>query len=195
MKASKRARPVKRTAAPIDEGTWVRAAVDALKAGGVAALSVEALARKLGVTKGSFYWHFDSREELLRAALERWEQSIGRDLDRLTQIQEPLPRLTRMFQEATEKIEDSLFMAVSGASDNPVVKEFILRISDRQMGFTRQALAELGFPEELARMRSFLAYALYVGILHMARNEPTVLPPLSERLAHVEQAVSLVVRP
>jgi len=195
MKASKRARPVKRTAAPIDEGTWVRAAVDALKAGGVAALSVEALARKLGVTKGSFYWHFDSREELLRAALERWEQSIGRDLDRLTQIQEPLPRLTRMFQEATEKIEDSLFMAVSGSSDHPVVKEFILRISDRQMGFTRKALAELGFPEELARMRSFLAYALYVGILHMARNEPTVLPPLSERLAHVEQAVSLVVRP
>ncbi len=195
MKSSKRARPVKRTAAPIDASTWVRAAVDALKAGGVAALSVEALARKLGVTKGSFYWHFDSREELLRAALERWELSIGRDLDRLMQINEPLPRLTRMFQEATEKIEDSLFMAVSGSSDNPVVKEFILRISDRQMGFTRQTLAELGFPEELARMRSFLAYALYVGILHMARNEPTVLPPLSERLAHVEQAVSLVVRP
>lgn len=191
----KRARPARRAAVPIDAGTWVRAALEAIKAGGVAAVSVEALARTLGVTKGSFYWHFQSREALLKAALERWEQGVTRDLSRLREIREPLPRLTQMFHEAAERLDDSLYMAVSGASDHPVVRSFLLRISEQQMGFTREALAELGFSEELARMRAFLAYSLYVGILHMARNEPSQLPPRHQLRAHAEQAVSLVVRP
>ena len=53
---------------------WERAALDALAECGVSAVAVESLARRLGVTKGSFYWHFSSREALLTAALERWER-------------------------------------------------------------------------------------------------------------------------
>lgn len=52
---------------------WVRAALFAIADGGAAAVAVEPLAARLGATKGSFYWHFRSREQLIAEALEFWE--------------------------------------------------------------------------------------------------------------------------
>ena len=40
---------------------WARAALEAIAEDGVTAVAVEPLARSLGVTKGSFYWHFANR--------------------------------------------------------------------------------------------------------------------------------------
>src|SRR4029078_4672955 len=52
---------------------WEQAALDVIAEQGVSAGTVEEPARQLRVTKGSFYWHFPTREALLKAALERWE--------------------------------------------------------------------------------------------------------------------------
>jgi AcrR family transcriptional regulator len=52
---------------------WLKAARLALLRGGVEAVRVEKLARALRVTKGSFYWHFKDREELLDLLLREWE--------------------------------------------------------------------------------------------------------------------------
>src|SRR5690348_18444965 len=59
---------------------WERGALEMIAQEGVGALAVEALARRLGVTKGSFYWHFKNREALLQAALNRWEVDDTREL-------------------------------------------------------------------------------------------------------------------
>src|SRR5687768_16979730 len=53
---------------------WTEAALDALAGTGLAAVAVDPLARRLGATKGSFYWHFANRDELIDATLERWER-------------------------------------------------------------------------------------------------------------------------
>ena len=54
---------------------WEEAALATLAESGLGTVAVESLARRLGVTKGSFYWHFATREALIKAALERWEKS------------------------------------------------------------------------------------------------------------------------
>jgi AcrR family transcriptional regulator len=54
---------------------WVQAALDAIAEGGLAAVAVVPLAKQLGATKGSFYWHFANRGALVEAALADWEQS------------------------------------------------------------------------------------------------------------------------
>src|SRR5690606_7033358 len=59
--------------ARLSAADWAQAALDVIAEQGVSAVAVEPLARRLGVTKGSFYWHFPSRDALLQAALERWE--------------------------------------------------------------------------------------------------------------------------
>ncbi len=51
---------------------WVEAAWETLGEAGVDGVRVEGLARKLGVTKGSFYWHFKNRRDLIDALFERW---------------------------------------------------------------------------------------------------------------------------
>lgn len=51
---------------------WIEAAVDVLTQDGIEAVQITALARRLNVTRGSFYWHFESREALLEALLREW---------------------------------------------------------------------------------------------------------------------------
>jgi AcrR family transcriptional regulator len=64
----------------LGRGDWLKAARMALLQGGVEAVRVEKLARNLHVTKGSFYWHFRDREELLEALLREWEVELMQDL-------------------------------------------------------------------------------------------------------------------
>ena len=59
---------------------WLRAARLALLKGGVQAVRVERLSRDLHVTKGSFYWHFKDREELLALLLREWEEELQKDI-------------------------------------------------------------------------------------------------------------------
>jgi AcrR family transcriptional regulator len=59
---------------------WLRAARLALLKGGVQAVRVERLSRDLHVTKGSFYWHFKDREELLDLLLREWEEELRQEI-------------------------------------------------------------------------------------------------------------------
>src|SRR5688572_15346797 len=65
---------------PLGPSDWTEAALAALARGGLPAVAVEPLAKSLGTTKGSFYWHFADRNALLEATLELWER---RDTDRV----------------------------------------------------------------------------------------------------------------
>ncbi|MGB9368496.1 MAG: helix-turn-helix domain-containing protein, partial [Xanthobacteraceae bacterium] len=58
----------------LDAGAWIAAGFDALADGGIDAVRVEPLAKALGITKGSFYWHFADRRALLDAMLESWAE-------------------------------------------------------------------------------------------------------------------------
>jgi AcrR family transcriptional regulator len=71
------ARPRKNSVPPPQNGrlsreAWISAALDALIRHGVERVKVLPLARALGVTRGSFYWHFADRAELLEALLDLW---------------------------------------------------------------------------------------------------------------------------
>ena len=64
----------------LNRDDWLKAARLALLTGGVEAVRVEKLARNLSVTKGSFYWHFKDREELLDLLLREWEEELLKDI-------------------------------------------------------------------------------------------------------------------
>ena len=51
---------------------WVDAALNLLIEGGIGAVSVDQLASRLNITRGSFYHHFTDRNELLRVLLDYW---------------------------------------------------------------------------------------------------------------------------
>ena len=76
---------------------WELGALDMIADLGLAAVAVEPLAKRLGVTKGSFYWHFSSRDALIEATLKRWGEDdssdvISRVLNLLTGQTEAAPK-------------------------------------------------------------------------------------------------------
>ena len=77
---------------------WLRAARLALLRRGPHGVRVEALARSLGVTKGSFYWHFKDRRELLEALLREWEDEAQLLTDAL-RTANPLAALPAIVKE------------------------------------------------------------------------------------------------
>jgi AcrR family transcriptional regulator len=60
---------------------WVEGAILFLSQHSVGSLRLDLLVAQMGVTKGSFYWHFASREALLDAVLESWQTRMTRDIE------------------------------------------------------------------------------------------------------------------
>lgn len=61
--------------ASLDREAWIDFALQVLPEEGVDGLRIEVLARRLNVTKGSFYWHFKDRQALLNALITHWRDA------------------------------------------------------------------------------------------------------------------------
>jgi AcrR family transcriptional regulator len=149
---------------------WAQGALDLIAEQGVAAVAVEPLARRLGVTKGSFYWHFPSREALLRAALERWEQrELEEVFAQLEGIEDPRIRLEQLFRlVGTQTASHSIYSELLKAMDHVVVQPVMQRVSARRLDWLTLAYRQVGLPRTEAQHRARLTYAAYVGFLQLA---------------------------
>lgn len=185
-----------RTHTRLSAADWERGALEMLAEEGVGALAVEALARRLGVTKGSFYWHFKNREALLQAALNRWEaddegelqQHIGAAGDH------PRERLGALFRWVSGEAQaHRIYAALLQALDHPLVQPTMTRVSQRRMDFLEAAFREAGLESATARHRARLTYAAYVGFLQL--NLTLELPHLSHEQyeAYVEHVIATLV--
>ncbi|HET6632976.1 MAG TPA: helix-turn-helix domain-containing protein [Rhodanobacteraceae bacterium] len=160
-------------------GNWEQATLALIAEEGVGAVAVETLARRLGVTKGSFYWHFRSRQALLQAALERWEhQDEARVLAQIEPIVDPRRRLRALFEVVARELQSHrVYAALLKALDHPAVLPLMARVSQRRMQFLAAAYREAGLEGEVAEHRARLTYAAYVGFLQI--NMTLGLPRLS----------------
>jgi AcrR family transcriptional regulator len=148
---------------------WALAALELIAEQGVAAVAVEPLARRLGVTKGSFYWHFPSREALLVAALERWEKVEQEEVfGQLEAIPHPGQRLRALFDlVAHEARSHIIYSELLKALDHPVVRPVIERVSARRLEYLTASFRQAGLNRADAQHRARLAYAAYVGFLQL----------------------------
>jgi AcrR family transcriptional regulator len=150
---------------------WTSAALDALASGGVAAVTMERLADTLGATRGSFYWHFEDRNELIEVALEEWEREHTTELiPRAEAISDPAERLSFLFREAYERPADPLETALAWNADEPLVAPAVARVTRIRLAFLYRIFTELGLPDDEATDRAWLAYAFYAGHHQLGRN-------------------------
>jgi AcrR family transcriptional regulator len=149
---------------------WALAALDVIAEQGLAAVAVEPLARRLGVTKGSFYWHFPSREALLVAALERWE-AIEQEtvFGKLEAIPDPRSRLRALFQLVAHELKPHIiYSELLKALDHPVVQPVLHRVSQQRLDYLAASFRQAGLPRVDAQNRARLTYAAYVGFLQLS---------------------------
>jgi AcrR family transcriptional regulator len=147
---------------------WIEAALAALAEGGVAAIAVEPLAARLGVTKGSFYWHFRDRDELLSAALQEWER-VGTEqlIERLDAIPDPRKRLGEWASRVLGADKAQL-VALHAAADHPVVGPVLRRVTERRINYLADVLSDAGVPPAAARRRARLLYSADLGLYQIA---------------------------
>lgn len=174
---------------------WAQSALDAIAEQGVAAVAVEPLARRLGVTKGSFYWHFPSREALLQAALERWERFEHDNVfGMLESVPDPHQRLRELFRfVAHEPRSHLIYGALVNALDHPQVKPVMERVSERRLDYLTTSFRQAGLAGDDARHRARLTYAAYVGFLQMSLQLQQMRPPREEFEAYVEHMMDTLV--
>lgn len=153
----------------LSSGDWQQAALDALSEGGLQNIAIEMIAKRLGVTKGSFYWHFESRDALIGAALDLWEsqeqEQVFGKLDALPDAQSRLKALISLVAHEIKahKIYSELLKAV----DHPLVKPVLERVSKRRIDYLTASFRQAGLPRKVALNRARLTYASYVGFLQL----------------------------
>ncbi len=181
----------------LSAGDWELAALELIEEQGVAAVTVELLARRLGVTKGSFYWHFASRDALLEAALKRWEQldTVG-VIAQVDRIASPRERVVALFRHTSHEIrEHVMFSALLRAMDHPAVQPVMQRVSQRRVAYLSAALRAAGLERTDAAHRAQLAYAAYVGMLQLIMQRMLPRPAHEDFEAYVEHVIDALVPP
>ena len=162
---------------------WAQAALAALIEGGVGAINILSLSRQLGVARGSFYWHFENRAELLQTALELWERRSTHDylvvLDRLDDPRERLDTLIR--RGFADPEAGRMFTALSGAQD-AAVRESLSRALAARLKYVRQTFGQLGYSPRESAQRATLLNELYVGLWQLDRACPFEQQPQRHRL-------------
>ena len=167
--------------ATLSAADWEQEALRVIAEQGVAAVAVEPLARRMGITKGSFYWHFSSRESLLEQALLSWEEHDARNLAAsLGELDCPRDRLISFFRRVSrEGLTHEVYSALCAAADHPQVKPLLDRVAARRMSHIAQAFTELGMDETVAEHRARLTYSVYLGFLQLQRQSQ--VPALSSQ--------------
>jgi AcrR family transcriptional regulator len=150
---------------------WEEAALAALAEGGLGAVAVESLARRLGVTKGSFYWHFPNREALLQAALERWERDDEQKvIAQVEAVADPRERVRELVRQVSQKRPGhAVLAALLKAIDQPSIRPVVERVSQRRLDFVSEAFRRAGFSEAQSANRARLAWSAYVGFVQLAQ--------------------------
>ncbi len=149
---------------------WELAALEMMADEGVASVAVESLARRLGVTKGSFYWHFSNRDALIEAALKRWEVNDTHNvIARVDAIENPKKRLRELFRLTSREMRShKIYAALLKGSDHPVVAPVMDRVSQERMRYLARVFEQSGMEPIPAEHRARLAYSTYIGFLQLA---------------------------
>ena len=155
---------------------WLRAGLDALRKGGVAGVRVERLAADLGITKGSFYWHFRDRGGLLDALLEFWSlEMTDAEFERIQGLRGGLAqRLLALAEDVLEKGMGRYDPAIRAwARSDRKVAAAVGRVDRRRLRALAQLFRENGIGAGEARTRARLFYTFLLG-------EPQVRAPARE---------------
>ncbi len=153
------------TRKPLDRDAWLKKALDTLFSHGIAQVKIEVLARKLKLTKGSFYWHFKNREDLLRSMVDWWRTNQLRFISKLKPGADDPAAVIKAVIDFTQHTDD--------ASHDIAMREFarfnkyaaraVAEVDEQRAGFLASLFRAAGFSEAEATLRARALYFYQVG--------------------------------
>lgn len=175
--AEKRAPATKPERVQLSPEDWIQAAVELLIHRSIDAVRVDVLAKNLNVTRGSFYWHFTDRDDLLTRLLLSWQEE---------QTEQVIARYRKQGVEAAALIHELVELpfhgraAMKGASVELAIRGWARRdemarkvvdvVDAKRLAYLDECFAQLGFPAQEAKSRAFLLYC-YMQSESLFRNQ------------------------
>src|SRR5262245_28336541 len=155
--------------ARLGRAEWIQQALQVLADTGIEAVRVEPLAKRLKVSKGSFYWHFRDRDELLVALIDAWRgkatQAVIDLVDSLSD--DPVQRIRELLGIVARMPDDRDFWIEIGFRDwarrDRRARTAVASVDSERIGYFERRLRELGLSEEDAEARAFLTYSYILG--------------------------------
>jgi AcrR family transcriptional regulator len=143
----------------VSKTEWLEAALDALARGNVSEISIVSLARKLGISKSGFYWHFKNRDDLLDQLLEHWNHEVTEVITANAELLSSDPKV-RLTKAAEIIIEDNLVRFEIGirqwAMNDKRAARAVRLVNRRRLDFARLTFGEIGFADDEAEVRAML---------------------------------------
>mgnify|MGYP001177946766 FL=1 len=175
----------------LDRANWIESAIDVLAREGVAGLRVEVLAKRCGVTKGSFYWHFKDRQDLLAAMLEHWREGRIRDIEKITTVspgheRDQLHFAIEVYGASRNRKGMSIELAVRDwARHDPQAAAVVEAVDLYRLECTHRLFVAAGMSDAEAKSRSLLLYACVFGLslMHYTHFDDH-LDDLKQRIAN-----------
>ena len=150
----------------LHRSAWLKKALDVLFSHGFGNVKVETLARELNVTKGSFYWHFKNRNELLHQMVDWWADNQITFIDSLNVSHiDDAPNLIKSVIHFTDQTDDS--------HHDIAMREFarfeeyaataVADIDRRRINYLNALFRAAGFDNGEALLRAQALYFYQVG--------------------------------
>ncbi len=155
---------------------WIQAGYAIVADGGVEMLKIDRLCSRLGVTKGSFYWHFKDMAGYRSALVESWAELRDRDRSHFSELGHlpPRERLAQMMASLLGERQWTLERAMREWARTDQVVAASVRAADRRvLAAVRRAFLDAGFDDEDADMRANATFAAGVGFLHLSDATPS----------------------
>lgn len=179
----------KAQAALLSRKDWVLAALAALADGGVDAVKVDRLAKALSVTRGSFYWHFTDRADLLQSLLDLWEDELtGQIIVNAAGLPTPAERIRAVARESLDRMSHGVDTARAEgalrfwASHDAAAGERMRKVDEARVTYLAGELREAGLAQASCLA---LAKGLYLALLGLYATR-SYNPVLAEDDAFME---------
>jgi AcrR family transcriptional regulator len=143
----------------VSKGQWLDMALEVLETGGIAGVRIEVLAKRLGISKSGFYWHFKNRDHLLKDVLDYWTHELTEVLTTNPEMLalEPKHRLTRTAEMILEYDLTRYEIAIrQWALQDAVAARAVRKVNRIRLDYIGGAFSELGFTGDDLEMRTML---------------------------------------
>ena len=143
---------------------WLDQGLKALASRGFTALKAEPLAKAMGVSRGSFYWHFADIGAFHAAILAHWRdvaaEQIIADVEAASKDENPLQVLLRRVFGEKLVLEKAVR---TWATVDPAARAAVQTIDRRRLSYVESLLARSGLSAEVARDRAQILYWAFFG--------------------------------
>jgi AcrR family transcriptional regulator len=143
---------------------WLNQGLKTLAKSGFTALKAEPLAKAMGVSRGSFYWHFADIAAFHAAVLKHWREIAAEQIiagvEAASKDENPLEVLLRRVFSEKLAIENAVR---TWASVDPAARAAVLAIDRRRLGYVEGLLTQSGLSVEVARARAQILYWAFLG--------------------------------